>query len=84
MVILLGMKTAVSIADPLFHAAESLAKRVGMSRSELFSRALEAYIEAHRHDRVREALDEVYAEESSGLDESLARMQWSSIRKEDW
>ena len=76
------MKTAVSISDPLFQAAESLAKALGMSRSELFSRALEAYIEAHKHDRVREVLDEVYADESSDLGESLARMQWSSIAKE--
>jgi metal-responsive CopG/Arc/MetJ family transcriptional regulator len=78
------MKTAVSIPDPLFHAAESLAKRLDMSRSELFSRALEAYIEAHAHDKVRDALDEIYVEEPSGLDESLASMQWASLPKEDW
>lgn len=73
------MKTAVSIPDPLFYAAESLAKRLGMPRSELVSRALEAYIEAHIHYKVREALDEVYAEESSGLEEPLASMQWASL-----
>ncbi len=78
------MKTAVSIPDPIFYAAESLAKRLGMSRSELFSRALEAYIEAHKHNRVREALDEVYSQESSRLDEILAHMQWASLPKEDW
>ena len=78
------MKTAVSIPDPLFHAVESLAKRLGVSRSELFSWALEAYIEAHAHDKVREALDEIYAAESSGLEEPLASMQWASLPKEDW
>jgi metal-responsive CopG/Arc/MetJ family transcriptional regulator len=78
------MKTAVSIPDPLFYAAESLAKRLGMSRSELFSQALEAYIEAHVHDKVRDALDEIYAEEPSGLEEPLASMQWASLPKEDW
>ena len=84
MVILRGMKTAVSIPDPIFHAAESLAKRLGLSRSELFSRAIAAYIEAHKHNRVREALNQVYAEESSSLDESLVQMQWASLPKEDW
>ena len=73
------MKTAISIPDPVFHAAESLAKRLGVSRSELFARALEAYIEAHKHDRLREVLDAVYAEESSSLDQALAQMQWTSL-----
>jgi metal-responsive CopG/Arc/MetJ family transcriptional regulator len=78
------MKTAVSIPDPVFRAAESLAQRLGVSRSELFARALEAYIEAHQHDRVREALDAVYAEESSGLDTGLAQLQWASLPREEW
>jgi metal-responsive CopG/Arc/MetJ family transcriptional regulator len=78
------MKTAVSIPDPIFHAAESLAKRLGLSRSELFSRALEAYLEVHKHDCVREALDAIYGQESSSLDETLAHLQWASQPKEDW
>ena len=78
------VKTAISIPDSLFYIAESLAKRMGMSRSELFRHALENYIEAHRHDRVREVLDAIYAEESSDIDEALAEMQWASLSKEDW
>ncbi len=78
------MKTAVSIPDPIFRAAESLAKRQGISRSELFARALEAYTEAHQDNRVREALDEVYGEESSTLDTGLLQMQWASLAKESW
>ena len=78
------MKTAISMPDSVFHAAESLAKRLGVSRSELFRKAVEAYIETHKHDRVREALDDVYAEESSSLDEALAQMQRTSLDKEDW
>ena len=84
LVILELMKTAVSIPDPIFHAAESLAKRLGMSRSELFSRALEAYLEAHKRDSVREALDAIYSQESARLDETLAHMQWASLPKDDW
>jgi metal-responsive CopG/Arc/MetJ family transcriptional regulator len=84
LVILEPMKTAVSIPDPIFHAAESLAKRLGMSRSELFAHALEAYLEAYTHDRVREALDAIYRQESSRLDATLAHMQWASLPKEDW
>jgi antitoxin MazE6 len=78
------MKTAVSIPDSMFHAAESLAKRLGMSRSEAVSHTLEAYLEAHQHDRVREALDAIYSQELSSLDETLAPLQWASLPKADW
>jgi metal-responsive CopG/Arc/MetJ family transcriptional regulator len=78
------MKTAISIPDEVFNAAESLAKQLGVSRSELFTRALEAYIHTHEHDKVREALDLVYTEESSNLDPSLAQVQWASLPREDW
>lgn len=78
------MKTAISIPDSLFHIAELLAERMGMSRSELYRHALENYIRAHRHDGVRESLDAVYAEESSHVDEALAEMQRVSLSREDW
>ena len=84
MVILWDMKTAVSIPDRIFRAADSLAKQHGMSRSELFAQAVESYIETHKHVGLIEALDAVYTEESSTLDKSLAQMQWTSLAKEDW
>jgi antitoxin MazE6 len=84
LVILEPMKTAISHPDPVFHAAESLAKRLGMSRSELFSRALEAYLEAHKHDSVRKGLDALCSHELSRLDATLAQLQWASLPKEDW
>ena len=78
------MKTAISIPDSVFQAAESLAKRLGISRSELFRRAVDAYIDNHKFSGVREALDGVYSQEQSGVDEALNRMQLASLPKEDW
>ena len=78
------MKTAISIPDSLFHIAELLAERMGMSRSELYRHALENYIQAHRHDGIRESLDAVYSEESSHIDEVMAEMQQVSLSREDW
>ena len=78
------MKTAISIPDHIFRAAESLANQLGMSRSELFTQAVKAYIEAHKHEGLREALDAVYSEESSTLEQALAQMQWASFPKGDW
>lgn len=39
-----GMKTAVSLPDPLFRRVEKLAKQQRISRSAFFRRALEAYV----------------------------------------
>lgn len=78
------MKTAISIPDSIFEEADNLAKQLGMSRSELFRRAVEEYMESRRQDNVRKALDRVYSDESSKLDERLAQMQFASLPKEDW
>lgn len=78
------MKTAISLPDSLLHAADALAKRTGKSRSELFREAVSHYIDAHKHDQVRETLDAVYDEQPSQLDEALLRMQTMSLPKEDW
>ena len=75
------MKTDISIPDSILEAADELAERLGMSRSELFRHAVEKYIESYNHkqDNVREALDMVYCEESPELDNALARMQFASL-----
>lgn len=78
------MKIAISLPDPLFEAAERLAERLGVSRSELFQQAMERMVEAHRDDQITAALDRVHADEASALDEALERMQFASLPREDW
>jgi len=78
------MKTAVSIPDPVFEAAEGLARRLGISRSQLYTRALSELLEKRREDRVTEELDRIYAREPSTLDPSLARLQTASLPEDDW
>lgn len=56
-----GMKTAVSVPDDVFQSAEQLARRVGMSRSEVYSRAVREYVARHAPDDVTEALNDVVA-----------------------
>lgn len=56
------MKTAVSIPDDLFEAAQQLANRTRKSRSRLFSDALKEYVARHASDRVTEDMDRVCAE----------------------
>ncbi len=80
------MKTAISIPDPLFGAAERLAKRLGLSRSELFQRALQAFLQEHNDEGVTEALDKIYgpASEDGSLDPLLEQLQLASLPKDEW
>jgi len=84
MVILIKMKIAISIPAPLFDAAEDVADRLGVSRSQLYAKALAEYVAKHRDDQVTEALNRVHAKYSSTLDPVLAAMQSKSLPKEEW
>jgi len=78
------MKTAISIPDPIFQAAEGLAHRLGMSRSQLYAKAVSEYMHTHRNQNVTEILNEIYQTESSSLDDELRSMQSQSLPKEEW
>ena len=78
------MKTAISIPDPVFQEAELLAEKLGVSRSQLYSQAILAYLEERRGERITQALNEIYAKESSELEPVLAQMQHLSLAQEAW
>jgi len=80
------MKTAISIPDALFREAETLARKRGLSRSELYATAIAAYVKDERFLGVREQLDAVYGAEpkESELDPELARMQSQLLPGEKW
>jgi metal-responsive CopG/Arc/MetJ family transcriptional regulator len=78
------MKTAISIPDRLFNAAERAAKRQKISRSRFYAQAVEAYLKAQRAQGVKEALDAVYATEDSSLDPGLAAAAYHILSKEKW
>lgn len=79
-----SVKTAISIPDRVFEAAERTAERLGLSRSALYTRAVEAFLAQVQPELIAEALDRVYAEEEAGLDPRLARMQAASLPKDEW
>lgn len=78
------VKTAISIPDDLFLEAEREARRLGLSRSELYARAVRAWLEANRDSAVTEALDRLYGEEDSRLDPGFGRLQSTSLPREEW
>ncbi len=78
------MKTAISIPEDLFISADQLAKRLNMSRSELYTRAIKQYIAECRHVGVKEKLDQVYASENGSVDPAVVNAQAISIPLEEW
>ena len=56
------MKTAVSIPDDVFEKGEKAAKRLKMSRSELYAKAVDAYVDAHTPDAITESWNAMLAE----------------------
>ena len=78
------VKTAISIPDTIFKSAETLAKRLGVSRSELYSKAISEYVSRYRKSEITRRLNEIYATESSELDPVIAKMQWATLGKDPW
>jgi hypothetical protein len=78
------MKTAISIPDPIFQAAEEYAQEQGMSRSELYARAIEHYLQQHRYQGVTETLDQLYATDPSPLEPDLKAAQSKALNEDAW
>ena len=63
------MKTAVSLPDSLFEAAEKTAEKLGIPRSQLFAKALEEFIYNHEASEITDKLNEVYSKVNTNEDE---------------
>lgn len=78
------MKTAISIPDPIFEAAEELASRLGMSRSELYATAVSQFLASFQDEAVTQALNELYAETPAAVDPVLYQLQLHTLPEEEW
>jgi metal-responsive CopG/Arc/MetJ family transcriptional regulator len=78
------MKTAVSLPDDLFRQAEMAARRLKVSRSRLYARAIERFLQDRSSDEVTQRLNQVYARRPAAIDSALARAQQRSLLKEPW
>lgn len=78
------MKVAVSVPDPVFDAAERLAKERRVPRSQVFSEALEEYVAKHDASAVTAKLNSVYDREASAVDPALSSAQYAALRHETW
>ena len=80
------MKTAISIQDDIFEAAEAAARELRISRSELYARAVREFVARHSRANITRRLNRIYEDnaEAFALDTRLAEMQSRSIETERW
>ncbi len=79
------MKVAVSIPDPIFDQAEALARRLKLSRSKVYARALEEFVANNDGpsltEQINAALDEIGEEPDlefvhEAARQTLKRIEW--------
>jgi metal-responsive CopG/Arc/MetJ family transcriptional regulator len=76
------MKTAISLPDDVFQTAERMAKRLKVSRSELYSRALREFLARHTPDELTESWDAVVAD--VGQDHDTAGAARAIFERVEW
>ena len=78
------MKIALSIPDELFDSAETLSKRLGLSRSRLYATDLEDFVAKHHAKKITGRLNAVYASQDSRIDRGTRRLQARTLSKNAW
>lgn len=78
------MKTAVSIPDKIFTAAERHASRTRKSRSQLYAEALAEYLTRHAPEEVTEAMNQAVDEVAESRDEFTATSARRILERSEW
>jgi metal-responsive CopG/Arc/MetJ family transcriptional regulator len=78
------MKTAISVPDDVFKAAERLARRTKKPRSQLYSDAVREYVARHAPEEVTEAMDRVCAELGDSSDEFVSSAARRVFERSEW
>jgi len=82
------MKTAVSLPDSLFRAAEQHARRTRKTRSQFYAEALAEYLARHAPDEVTEAMnrvvDELGATADAAPDAFVTAASRQALKRSEW
>ena len=79
-----GMKTAISLPDKVFLAAERHAGRMQTSRSQLYAQALSEYLARHAPDEVTEAMNQVMDELEGPTEPFVTEAARRVLEKSEW
>ena len=75
------MKTAISLPDKVFFAAEKTAHYMGIPRSRLFVMAMEDYLAKHNKKMITQKLNEVYNDDYYKEFEPISNAALESMRE---
>lgn len=78
------MKTAVSIPDEVFDAAERHASRTQKSRSQLYAEAISEYLARHAPDEVTESMNQVVDQLEHASDPFVAAAARRILENTEW
>lgn len=79
-----GMKTAISLPDRLFDAAERQARRTNKSRSQLYAEAIAEYLDRHAPDEVTDAMNQVAESTATHLDGFGKIAAARALKRSEW
>jgi antitoxin MazE6 len=76
------METPIAIPRNIFQQADQLARKLGISRSELYSKALRRFLEEYGDDEIIRQLNEVDKREDTSLDPVSMQIQITPLDHE--
>lgn len=78
------MKTAISIPDDTFERAELLAKRLRVTRSELYQNAIEHYLKVHEDEALTANFNKLYGSRDVCTDVALRTAARRAFDRSEW
>lgn len=78
------MKISISVPRPVYRAADRVAKRLRSPRSQLYTRAVDEYLERQTGPDITERLDAVYGSKRSPPDEAVLEQGLETLRRVEW
>jgi metal-responsive CopG/Arc/MetJ family transcriptional regulator len=78
------MKTAISLDGELLKEADQTARALGLSRSRLFSLALENYLRHRRQEQLLDQLNQAYSNEPDPTEAPNLKAKFRSTIKDRW
>jgi len=78
------MKVAISVPDSVHRAVDRAARRMRVPRSQLYVRAVKAYLKQAEQGDITARLDAVYGDQAADGDPFLAAAARATLRRNEW